>query len=288
MKSTWLRVPGCVLAAVLVAVPADAQKKAGGGKSRGASLAEIERMQFPPIGFGTISGALTSGDLVRSDETYADGYSYVGRAGEVITVTMRSTALDAWVVVDDPNGPLDEYNDDGAGGTDATLTITLPHDGRYIILANTVSKGVTGAYTLELASGSGSGVIAKNTSFTGGLSMAQIAGLPLPRLGMGQTIDGSLSPTDFMREDSTYADGFVYDGRAGEQITITMRSNDFDAWLVVDDPNGPLHEHNDDGAGGTDAMLTVTLPHNGRYIILANVVQKGTMGRYTLTLTSGQ
>lgn len=285
MKSTWLRIPGCVLAAVLVAVPAGAQKKASGGKSAGASLAQIEQMQFPAIGLGTISGALTSSDLLRSDETYADGYSYVGRAGEVITVTMRSSELDAWLVVDDPNGPLDEYDDDGGGGTDASLTITLPHDGRYIILANTVSKGVTGAYTLAVASGGASGVIARNTSSTSALSMAAIDRLPLPRINMGQTIDGTLSPSDILRDDSTYTDGFIYQGRAGEQITVTMRSSDFDAWLVVDDPNGPLHEHNDDGAGGTDAMLTVTLPHDGAYVILANVVQKRTTGRYTLTLT---
>ena len=284
MKSTWLRVPGCLLAAVLIAVPAGAQKKAS-TKSRGASLAEIEQMQFPTINLGTISGALTSSDLVRSDETYADGFSYMGRAGEVITVTMRSSDLDSWLVIDDPNGPLDEYNDDGAGGNDAELTITLPHAGRYIILANTVSKGVTGSYTLTVASGGSSGVIARNTSSTNVLSMADIGRLPLPRINMGQTIDGTLSPTDILRDDSTYTDGFIYQGRAGEQITVTMRSSDFDAWLVVDDPNGPLHEHNDDGAGGTDAMLTVTLPHDGSYIILANVVQKRTTGRYTLTLT---
>src|ERR1043165_755375 len=74
----------------------------------------------------------------------------------------------------------------------------------------------------------------------------------------------------------------------GEQLTITLRSDDFDAWLVLDDPNGPMFEHDDDSAGGTDSRLTVTLPPDGRYVILANVVQSGKTGSYTLTLSRGK
>jgi hypothetical protein len=125
---------------LLPASPLSAQKK--------ASLEDIERMQFPAIRLGqTIAGQLTTADVLRADDTYADGFSYVGRSGERLVITMRSADFDAWAVIDDPNGPLYEWNDDGAGGTDSRLEITLPHDGRYIILANSVSQS-TGAYTL--------------------------------------------------------------------------------------------------------------------------------------------
>ena len=282
----------CVLPALLVvsAIPAVAQKKGtSGGKAQGLSLPQIEQMQFPSISVGqTLSGSLTSSDLLRSDDTYADGFSYNGHSGEVITVTMRSSDLDAWLVIDDPNSDFMQFNDDGAGGTDAQLTVTLAHDGRYIILANTVSPGVTGTYTLSVASGGSGRAASSNAAGSRGMSMVQIGQMSLPMLTAGQSIGGSLTTSDILRDDNTYTDAFFYQGRAGEQITVTMRSPDFDAWVIVDDPNGPMHEHDDDSAGGTDSRLTVTLPHDGRYIILANVVQAGKTGSYTLTLTRGK
>lgn len=282
------------LALLLIAVapppPAVAQKKdASGGKQHGASLSAIEQMQFPTIGLGqTVNGTLTTSDLLRSDDTYADGFSYNGHSGEVITITMRSSDVDAWLVIDDPASQFMEYNDDGAGGTDAMLNVTLPHDGRYIILANTVRPGATGSYTLSVTSGGSARTVSSTSSSSRGLSMTQIAQLSLPMITAGQTIGGSLTTSDILREDNTYTDAFFYQGQAGEQITITMRSRDFDAWLIIDDPNGPMHEYDDDSAGGTDAQLTVTLPHDGRYIILANVVQAGATGSYTLTVTRGK
>ena len=281
-------------AAVLVAVAAlplraAAQKgsiKQTSGGQRHLSIVQVAALSFPSISVGqSIGGALNSSDFTRDDDTYADGFDYNARAGEVITITMRSSDFDAWLVVDDPNGPMHEHNDDGAGGTDAQLTVTFPHAGRFIILANTVSPGSSGSYTLSVASGGSTGSTASTASSNGGASIVDIARMSLPMITMGQTIGGSLTTSDIRRDDDTYTDAFFYDGRAGEQITVTMRSGDFDAWVVIDDPNGPMHEHDDDGAGGTDSRLTVTLPHDGRYIILANVVQKQRTGSYTLTLS---
>lgn len=289
---TYAAAAAAAVVLVAAASPAVAQKKdSSGGKQHGATLTAIEQMQFPAIGLAqTINGTLTTSDLLRSDDTYADGFSYNGRANEVITITMRSSDLDAWLVIDDPNSQFMQYDDDGAGGNDARLTVTLPHDGRYIILANTVVPGVTGSYSLVVVSGGSptASATSSSTAAPNGLSLAQIAHLPLPAITMGQTINGTLTTSDILRSDNTYADGFYYDGRAGEQLTITLRSDDFDAWLVLDDPNGPMFEHDDDSAGGTDSRLTVTLPHDGRYVILANVVQSGKTGSYTLTLSRGK
>jgi hypothetical protein len=82
-------------------------------------------------------------------------------------------------------------------------------------------------------------------------------------------------------------DGYVYQGRAGERITITLQSGSFDSWLVVNDPNGPLYEHDDDSAGGNDARLTLTLPHSGPYVIVVNSVSQST-GPYVLRVQSGR
>jgi hypothetical protein len=45
-----------------------------------------------------------------------------------------------------------ESNDDGAGGTDSRLELTLPDTGTYVIRANSLYGGSRGAYTLRLRS----------------------------------------------------------------------------------------------------------------------------------------
>lgn len=265
----------------------------GGSGARG-TIADLGRMTLPRIAAGqSVSGRLGSGDFVRSDDnTFADGYTYAGRAGEQLTIVMRSAAFDAWLVLDDPNGPMQEHDDDGAGGNDSRLTVTLPHDGNYVIIANSVARGANGPYTLSVQSARGGGAPddtgpSDNAGGNGG-TIADLGRMRLPRITAGQSVSGRLANGDFLRsDDNTYADGFEYVGRAGEQITITMRSSAFDSWVVVDDPNGPMQEHDDDSAGGNDSELTVTLPHAGRYVIIANSVSPGSTGAYTLTVRSG-
>lgn len=118
------------------------------------------------------------------------------------------------------------------------------------------------------------------------VKLADIEHWSWPTISAGASISGSLDSSDVLRDDGTYADGFYYDAEAGETVTITMRSADFDSWLILDDPNSALMLHDDDSAGGHDARLTETFPRAGRYLILANVLNKGGIGHYTLTLTS--
>jgi hypothetical protein len=262
----------------------------GGAGARG-TIADLGRMRLPRIAAGqTVSGQLSTSDFLRTDDnTYADGYTYAGRAGERLTITMRSGSFDSWLVFDDPNGPMRENDDDGGGGNDSQLTVTLPHDGNYVIVANSVSRS-SGAYTLSVQSGRGGPSGDGGGPVAGGSSGAieDLARTTLPRITAGQQVSGRLASGDFvLSADDSFADGYIYEGRAGEQITVILRSGSFDAWLVVDDPNGPLRQTDDDSAGGTDSQLTLTLPHAGRYLIVANTLRARATGEYTLTVRSG-
>src|SRR5438270_11938528 len=106
-----------------------------------------------------------------------------------------------------------------------------------------------------------------------------------PSIDAGQPVAGSLTASDLKRGDGTYAQGYFYTAQAGETVTITERSSDFDSWLVVDDPNGSMYKFNDDGGGGHDAQLHITFPNVVRNIILANVVSAGADRNYTLSVT---
>lgn len=262
-----------------------------GGGGRG-TIEDLARRTTARITAGqTVNGRLSSGDFIRSeDNTYADGYLYAGRRGERLTITMRSTAFDSYLVFDEPTGPLREVDDDSGGGNDAQVNVTLPRDGNYLIVANAYARGGAGAYTLSVTSGRGGGVDDGGTRpQPGGRgTLADLARQNLPRIAVGQTVNGRLSSGDFVRsDDDTFADGYAFEGRRGERITITMRASGFDAWVVFDDPNGPMREHDDDSGGGNDAQLTVTLPHDGRFLIVANAVAAGSTGAYTLSVQRG-
>jgi len=256
-----------------------------GGGGRG-DLNNIDLGRATRIAAGqTLSGQLTGSDFLREDNTYVDPYVYQGRAGERITITLRSGSFDSWLVVRGPGG-LDEHDDDGAGGNDSRLTVTLPQSGRYLIAANSVGQRDTGPYTISVQSGNG-GVVGPGPSTGGrGIAITDLNWRRLPAIAAGRTVTGRLTTTDVLRDDNTYMDGYVYQGRAGERITITMQSSAFDSWLVVNDPNGPLYEHDDDSGGGNNARLTLTLPHAGPYVIVANSVSQST-GAYVLSIQSG-
>lgn len=108
----------------------------------------------------TVRGSLTAGDSTLADGSHYDLYTFAGRSGQTVTVTMRSGEFDAYLAVGRVSGGefvSGETDDDGAGGTDAQVTYTLPAAGEYAIRANSLSDGQTGAYTLELSTGAVAG-----------------------------------------------------------------------------------------------------------------------------------
>ncbi|HEU4562422.1 MAG TPA: S1C family serine protease [Longimicrobium sp.] len=265
--------------------------RGGRGAPTGRDISDLNTRTLPRITLGqTVSGRLASNDFRRPDGSYADAFVYTGRAGERITVTLRSRDFDAWAVVDDPNGPLREHDDDSGGNLDAELTVTLPHAGQYLIVANSVAEGATGAYTMSLRSGGGSGPVVGDDDDDGG-QQQQGSGdefdvRSATPIRSGQTVTGTLSRSDTRRDDGSYADSYVYNGRAGERLTVTLRARGFQPWVVVDEPNGPMREHIG-GRGTQTAQLVVTLPRAGRYIILANSVNAGGTGSYSMTVQAG-
>ncbi len=226
----------------------------------------------------TVSGRLDASDRVReSDNTYYDDWVYVGRAGERITVTQRSSDFDSWLLIGRVvNGEfqLDEFNDDDGGGNDSRIVFTLPEDGPYVIRVNVVGRGRTGAYTLRVDRAGGA-----SSPSTGGM-----------RLAAGQSFTGALEPTDPLWTDDTHYDLWRYYGRAGERLTIIMRSPSFNSYMQYGRMNG--NEFNYLGGstsrtigGQQETVLDVTLSETGEYGIRANSHGRHT-GEYVLTVSS--
>jgi plastocyanin len=99
-----------------------------------------------------ITGELTDSSDEADDGTMFDAYRLTVRAGETYVFTMRSSAVDSYVVV----GQMEDgvwnqiaFDDDGGGGKNARLTHTFDTAGEYLIRANTVGSPNTGSYVLR-------------------------------------------------------------------------------------------------------------------------------------------
>jgi Bacterial pre-peptidase C-terminal domain len=107
-----------------------------------------------PISCGqSLSGSLATTDPYSTIRTtsYADTYTFSGTAGTAVTITLSSTAFDAWLVLKDPNGTVVAQDDDGNGGTNSKIAYTPAVSGTFKIEATSYSASVTGAYTIALS-----------------------------------------------------------------------------------------------------------------------------------------
>lgn len=227
----------------------------------------------------TVTGSLSASDpRLEGDDTFYDLYRFTGRAGQRVEIVMTSTAFDAYLAYGRMDGAeleVEESDDDSGGGNNPRIRATLPVAGTYVIRANSLNEGETGAYTLTLR---------------------ELPPLPAPpaptAIRAGQTVRGTLSATDPQAGDESYYDAFAYTGRAGERVTVTMRSDAFDTYVVIGRGVGAAFEQlesNDDGEDdGTNSRLVFTLPAAGTYIIRANSLSAESTGAYTLTVQSGR
>ncbi|KPF81083.1 hypothetical protein IP78_05985 [Brevundimonas sp. AAP58] len=102
------------------------------------------------------------------------------------------------------------------------------------------------------------------------------------QLRPGGEVRGELARGDDRLGSGEFVDIYEIQGRAGETLRATMRSDDFDTYLMIRGPGG-FSEDNDD-ADGTNSALDVRLPSNGTYWLSATSYQAGESGRYVLRL----
>jgi hypothetical protein len=90
-------------------------------------------------------------------------------------------------------------------------------------------------------------------------------------------------PLDKLRPDS-YHKVHTLKLKAGRAYQIDLRSDDFDAYLRLEDSQGKSLAEDDDGGGGTDARLVFIPPKEDDYRIIVTTFAKGDTGSYALTV----
>jgi subtilisin len=111
-----------------------------------------------PISVGqTINGTLSNSDCRLGDNSFFDGYTFNGTAGQQIAVGLSSLSFDTFLFLLGPNGLVVD-DDDGGDGFNSRIPavsgfFTLPSSGVYTIIANSFAPNITGNYSLSLLSG---------------------------------------------------------------------------------------------------------------------------------------
>lgn len=199
-------------------------------------------------------------NVLPSDSSYFNAYTFEGNAGQRITIEMDSSDLNAYLILLSPEGDNIAQDDDSAGEKNSRIEVTLPTDGIYTVLANTYGAGETGDYRLALSTSGVSPILLKE--------------------------EGTLGPeSQILQSDGTPYQEYTLQGRQGQPVTILMESEDFDTFLILLGPDGQVIGQNDDASRGTlNSVLTVTLPATGTYRIIANAYERDGRGDYIVTV----
>lgn len=234
---------------------------------------------FPEIRVGSsVEGRLVPGGPTLGARGGFSVHRFEGRAGVRYQADARSSDFDAYLLLARPVGGLTDFlaeDDDGGEGSDARLRFTLAQSGpHFLIVQSYGSDGRGGAFTVSL----------------------EERVLPPPPLAQpispGQTVQGRIDATSGVvlidSDRELPHDLWAFEGRGGDHFMIAMDSDDFDAYLDFGPMSGDsllVQRQDDDGGAGTNALLRVRLPHDGRFGVRARPLSEDGTGTYTLRVT---
>jgi serine protease Do len=106
----------------------------------------------------------------------------------------------------------------------------------------------------------------------------------------GQFIQAALKKGDRTFPNNSYFHIYAFEGKAGQQVTIEMDSQEIDShlYLLLPAKETLVGENDDISTKDFNARLTVTLPENGIYYLLANTFEGGESGSYRLRAVISQ
>jgi len=217
------------------------------------------------------SGRLEAADGKTDDGKFVDIWLFeVTQPGEVM-IALTSNAFDTYLALaDGPPGQATEIlamNDDLVG-TDSGIGMSLS-PGTYGAMVTSYGAGETGDYTIQV------------TLESGGGDEARV-------LTPGRPASGALAASDPTLSDGSHYHLWTVQARAGDQITVTLESGDFDTYVGIRDSEGTVLASNDDSGGTTNSQVEVTVPGGGVYTVVVTSFNPGATGAYTLNATTVQ
>lgn len=99
-----------------------------------------------------------------------------------------------------------------------------------------------------------------------------------------QDFEGTLQPGDSTLTSGEYADSYLVTVTAGETITADLRSNEFDPYLILRNPEGRQWENDDFEGDLTHSHVEVKTTVSGTWEVVVTSYQPGERGAYTIDI----
>jgi hypothetical protein len=225
-----------------------------------------------------VSGVLEASET-KSDQggAVADVYQLRGRQGEQYTITLSSEAFDAYLYVRGPGSLTQDNDDDGTGSYNSRLNITFPETGTAQVYVTSFSRNATGAYQLLVERTGEAPMVA---------GVTQVANVPPVT---PQQLTGELAQGDATLPSGEFVDTFPLQGVAGQQVELSLSSQQFDTYVAITGPGNFEQFNDDDTVNNTrNSRLVATLPANGAYTIHVTSYAPGEVGAYQLNVAQAQ
>ena len=179
----------------------------------------------------SVTGQLTAADPELDDGSHYDVWRFAAQARHRYRVTLRSADFDAYLSVGSRPRSATTARRTTTARAAPTRGWSSPgrEDGTYVIRANSYDEGETGAYELTLED---EGVVDEEEHDAH--EDAAEMGTPIT---LGEPVAGTLARGD-RKVGTSYSDTWTYHGREGETIMVTLRSEDFDAYLTLGEFDG--------------------------------------------------
>lgn len=231
----------------------------------GAGLLVLSAVAVPVAAQSPVRGALARGDATLRSGEYYDEHTFTARVGQRVTIDLASTDFDPYLILIGPTGERHENDDWQQSNEQSRLERVLTEGGRYRVLVTSYRKGETGGYELR-------------TTIGGAVSGAG---------GDGRHEAGELASGDRTLASGEFFDEYGFDGRAGEAVTVDLRSAAFDTYLLVVAPDGSRQENDDHDGDRERSLVSFNLAQDGRYRVLVTSYAKDESGAYSLDIHQG-
>ena len=262
---------------------------------------------------GRLFGTLQMTDDLRPSGQLYDEISFVGEAGELITINLLSNNFNTHFMLNG-NGLVLESDLNTETVNDSTLTI-LPESGEYQVVVSddldtylmfqtddlalenndldveilnsslTATLPESGEYqiivTSDLPGVTGSYFL--NVLHSSRLVPAEIVNNDIlePEL----TLQETLEENDPNFPDGQHYRAYSFTGTAGQIATIEMGSAAFDTYLLLSGPNDFVDRNDNRSTDNTNSLISVSLPETGTYHIYASSFLRDAVGNYAISLS---